>query len=136
MESKNIYIDYNIFSNYYNEIFNKFNFYFNIYIEPRLIYDTVFYYCRVEKLVYDEILEINNYTPHESNELKNIITNEDELNLNDNSIIKKHKRKKKKNKDNNSIIYKDEFLNENEIYYENEINNSVFFREKIKMNKI
>ena len=138
LESKNINIDYNIFSNYYNEILNKRNFYFNIYIEPKLIYDTIFYYCRVDKFVLEEILEINNYTPHESNELKNIIIEEDELNFSNNSIIKMHKGKKKKNKDNkenNSIIYKDEFLNENEMYYENAINNSVFFREKIKMNK-
>ena len=65
LESKSIYTDYLLFSRYYNEIIkeNRLNFDFVIYIQPKLIYDTIFYYCRIEKINEEDKLNIYNYTP-------------------------------------------------------------------------
>ena len=133
LETKNIYVDYNRFYNYYNEILNKYNFYLIIYIEPRLIYDTIFFKCKVKKFILDEILEINN-TPYESCELKNTVNETDEANsIGKNSFIKMKSKNNKKQNEHNSILYKKK-LNY-DIDYENAINNSNCFREKIKINK-
>ena len=47
LESKKLYNDYLILANKYNELV-KSKIYFNVKVEPRLVFDTIFYSCKVE----------------------------------------------------------------------------------------
>ena len=144
LESKNIYNDYLRLINKYNELLNNQNIFFNVKIEPRLIYDTSFYNGRVELYVYPFLTEINNNNgQRKSYELKNIKTETDELNSTNNNskfndkIIGGEKMKRQKTNISMTMFkedlkYTEEKVNNN---YKSGNNSSNYFREKIKVNK-
>lgn len=60
LESKNIFNDYMRLTTSYNEnIFNQ-NYFMNLKIKPRLIYDTVFFLCKIELYGQSKLIEIKN----------------------------------------------------------------------------
>ena len=140
LEIKNIYNDYLRLNINYNDLIDIPNLFFIISIEPRLIYDTIFYYCKIEKNIVPNIREINsiNNNQNDLSDLKKITTETDELNSSGNiSLIKRQIRKEKYNENiynlyKNDIQFGDENKNSE---YENAINNSHNFRDKIKTNK-
>ena len=140
LESKNIYSDYLRLTNNYNELFSNQNIFFNVKLEPRLIYDTSFYNGRVELYIYPFLMEVgNNIGQRKSYELKNIKTETDDLNsTNNNSKFEKigGGEKMKRQKTNISLMtLKDEMkFNEDKINnnYKSSNNASNYFREKIK----
>ena len=135
LESKNIYNDYLRLTNNYNEIFNNNSMYFNITIEPRLVYDTTFYFCKVDLDSIQQILE-NKNKPNASIELKNANITELELNSTyNNSKIYEKRDKIKKEKTLN--IFSEEMKLFNEKAKINKLinNNISYFRERIKANK-
>ena len=147
LESKNIYNDYLRLTNHYNEIFNEYNIFFNIKIEPRLIYDTIFYSCKLQLYIYDNMLEINNKNSiRKSFELKNIKAVTEELNTTYNNTKYFEKTEKlKSQKTNNSLVmfkeeskYNNEKINDNnnKKKSDNNNNNCEYYRKKIKVNKI
>ena len=145
LESKNIYNDYLRLTSNYNELFSNQNIFFNVKIEPRLIYDTSFYNGRVELYIYPFLMEINNNGQRKSYELKNIKTETDELNsTNNNSKIIDNKvgvgggKLKKQNSNISMMMFKEDFkYNEEKMNnnYKSGNNASNYFREKIKVNK-
>ena len=136
LERKNIYNDYLRFNLNYNILNEKPNlFFFNIHMQPRLIYDSIFYYCKIDKYILENILEIRTNTLYETYELKNNATETDELNSSSGiSFVKNHGKKE----DKISKMYKDELKMNDEdkmSEYEKAIKSSFFFREQIKKRK-
>ena len=136
LERKNIYKDYLKYTANYNELVKNKNMCFYIQIEPRLVYDTTFFYCRVDSYSIQNILENKN---NSSYELKNVnTTTATELELNstyNNSKI--YDKREKIEKDKNINIFSDDikFLNEKSKINKLINNNISYFREKLKANK-
>jgi hypothetical protein len=144
LESKNIYNDYLRLASNYNELFSNQNIFFNVKIEPRLIYDTTFFNGKVELYIYPFLMEVNNNGQRRSYELKNIKTETDELNSTNNNSKFNDKvgggEKMKRQKTNISMIMLKEEIKNNEEKannnYKSSHNSSNYFREKIKVNKL
>ena len=139
LERKNIYKDYLRLNIKYNDLIEMPNLFFKVSIKPRLIYDTIFFCCKIEKYIFQNINEINNNNQIDLYDLKKINTETYELNISsDISLVKKQIRREKYNK-NICSLYKDDLQfgdsNKNS-EYENAINNSHNFRDKIKINKL
>ena len=134
LESQDLYNDYLILINKFNEL-AKTKIYFNVIIEPRLIFDTIFYLCKIEMYLVENILEINN--DYKLYELKNVKTENEEIksiyNIS-NTIDKIGKIKMTKT---TMMKIKEEFnLNDDKINLITTNNNiSNYFRKRIKVNK-
>ena len=136
LESKNIYNDYLKLTTNFNELSINKNIDFNIKIEPRFVYDTTFYSCKIELYSSTQnILEIDE--ANKLYELRNVKTETEDLNsTNNNSKIfdKVEKLKIKKLKTNTSISRIEIKEKEGVIYFQkdNIISNSIYYKDKIK----
>ena len=134
LENKNIYNDYLKLINKYKQINNNLNIFYLLYIEPRVLDDTIFYFCQVKQYVTQNILGTKYITPYYNINTQN---EADEVNLYlDSTNEQKNKVKEfTKRKSNISIIYKNT-LNEEIKNEDYDINiNSKYYKEKIKKNK-
>ena len=59
LESKNIFNDFMRLTTYSENIFSK-KYFMNLKIKPRLIYDTVFFLCKIELYGQTKLMEIKN----------------------------------------------------------------------------
>ena len=137
LERKNLYNDFLILNNNYNELVNNKNIFFNLQIQPRLIYDTIFYICKVDKYVVQNITEITSNNQLDSYEFNTCNSETDELNSSSNiSLIKKRIDKNEKNLLDNIVkLYRTDtknFEDKNKVYL-NAISNSNFCRDEIKV---
>ena len=140
LERKNIYNDYLALVNKYNE-FSKNKMDFNVKIEPKLVFDTMFYMCEIDLVIYENNLEINNN--YKSYELKMIKTESEDLNTiyNRSSTLDKRGKIEMSKTKVSAVRFKDEIKqNEEE---EDKIsnlkagnNNANYFKKRIKINKI
>ena len=139
LERKNIYNDYLMLISKYNE-FAKRKIYFNIKIQPKLIFDTVFFFGKVEFHTHENIFETN-FNFH-SFELKNTKTDTDEINSlynRSNTIEQRGKNRKYRTTKISTVKLKEE-----EKLYDDDkkkiikaINdNENYFRNRIQVNKI
>ena len=135
LERKNIYDDFVRLTNNYNELSSYKNMTFNIKIEPKLLYDTSFYSCKVDLYMFQNIIEINS-NQRKLYELKNFRTETEDLNstYNNSKIYDKTPKM-------NDLLKKNMTISNNREgnkYNKNcqTINNNCnFFKEKIKKNK-
>ena len=137
LERKNIYNDFLLLNNNYNELVHNKNIFFNLKIQPRLIYDTLFYICKVDKYIVQNITEINSNNQLDSYEFNTCISETEELNSSSNiSLIKKRVDKNEKNLLDNIVkLYRTDtknFEDKNKLYL-NAISNSNYCRDEIKV---
>ena len=134
LESKNIYNDYlRLTTNYKDLCINK-NMNFWVKIEPRVVYDTVFYYCKIELNSIQSLFELNE---GKTNELKNVKTETEDLNStynNSKTYEKMDKFSKMKSFKTNISLYQTDLKSgEDKInIYKPSHNNSYYFKEKLK----
>ena len=140
LEKKNIYNDYLRLGTKYSE-FDKSKINFNIKIEPKLIFDTVFFSGKVDLFIYENILEINNN--YKSFELKNTKTETEDVSslYNRCNTIEQKGKFKRNRKKIPSVKFKgdDKSNNDDDHKIKNItiINNYAdYIRNKIKINKI
>ena len=136
LENKNIYNDYLKLINNYKQINNNLNIFYILSINPRVLDDTIFYFCKVKQFITQNILGIKDVTPYYNVNTQNE-TDEVNLSLGSNSPKKNRVNELTKQKSNISVIYKNYTkLNEetkNEDYVINI--NSKYYKDKIKINK-
>ena len=137
LERKNLYYDFLHLNNNYNELVHNKNIFFNLQIQPRLIYDTTFYICKVDKCVVQNITEITCNNQLDSYEFYTCNSETDELNSSSNiSLIKKRIDKNEKNLLDNIVkLYRTDtklFEDKNKVYL-NAISNSNYCRDEIKV---
>ena len=121
LERKNIYKDYLQLIHYYNALIKKNNFYFVIYIQPRLIYDSIFFLCTIENY----ISQIKDFPKYEFGIMKTE-TEENNSNFNNSKLKNNEKLAIEKTNDLKSNIEQIKFYEDNK---------SNYFFEKIKINR-
>ena len=131
LESKNIFNDYmRLTTNYSENIFNQ-NYFMNLKIKPRIIYDTVFFLCKIEVYGQSKLIEIKNeYLERERQNNLN-----EKNNSNDNLLYPNNpsSRKLMGKLDEETIVSKDTTIEE-EInnMKKNGEKNSNYFKKKIR----
>ena len=127
LERKNIYADFIKLNDNYN-LQNYKNMNFDIEIEPRLIYDTTLYYCKIHLSIFQKIIEINS-PKNKEKEYNSIEIETEEINYIHQNTKNKIKRQKtflsmfpfKERKKSNKKIIGDD---------------SYYYRERIKSSKV
>ena len=127
LESKNIYNDFIKLNDNYN-LKNYQNINFKIIIEPRLIYDTTFYYCKIELFIFQKINEVNSHKKKEY-EFNLIKIEADEFNY----FLQNSKNYKNKIK---TFLSKIPFSERKRNIKKNINDNSYYYREKLKSLKV
>ena len=131
LESKNIFNDFMRLTTYSENIFSK-KYFMNLKIKPRLIYDTVFFLCKIELYGQTKLMEIrNDYLEKET--IDNIDNFQDKNNSSEKLFYRQSSRKIQGKLDDLTVVSKDT-TNEEEINNMKKIGakNSHFFKKKIR----
>ena len=132
LESKNIYNDYIRLTKYYKDFCNNKNLNFCLTIESRLIYDTIFYSCKI-RFNYIENLEQFNGR-FKTDKLKKVKTEAEDLNTTyNNSKIYEKYNKLKSFKTYTSFNQTDlKFVEDKVNLHKSNTNYSLYYKEKLK----
>ena len=127
LESKNILKDFLKFNNNINT-FTSNQDHFNVIIQPKIIYDTTFYSCKIQPNSFSNIVEINNYKEYEIQSKK---TGKEE-DISKKTTIQKRKKKVQKQK---SLFQKKIDKEDKNNGFKNDIENA-YYIDKIESKRV